>query len=253
VQARTVGIRMINRQSISLHIQILHCARGATSRHRPGPVTLTAGGKSMSQQIDPPVPQGVRPIGDLPLRLHGVSGEETAAIVAEFLRTAHLMRCLLSSHFAAFGLTETWFTVLEVLSRSAQDGCSQAQLAVEIGQSESSVSTLIERMRSHGLLLRLRSKSDRRRHVLVSTEQGRTIYSAVRECHHQRTTHLLSGLRANELGTFSDLLNRLGTELARLKSSGDAGEMPNTAIMTMSDAQPSPETAGPNAQRKPAA
>ena len=187
------------------------------------------------------------------MRLHSVSGEESAAIVAEFLRTAHLMRCLLSSHFAAFGLTDTWFTVLEVLGRSAPDGCSQAELALALGQSESSVSTLIERMRSHGLLYRLRSNSDRRRHVLISTEQGQTTYSAVREYHHQRAAHLLSGLCANELGTFSELLNRLGTELAQIKSSRDAGDMPDDAALVMSDSKPSRETVLPNAQRKPAA
>lgn len=221
---------------------------------------VTANRKSMSQQIDHPIPKGAQPIDnapiavdDSPMSLHSVSGAEAAEIVAEFLRTAHLMRCLLSSLFAEFGLTDTWFTVLEVLSRSAPDGCSQAELAVALGQSESSVSTLIERMRSHGLLHRLRSKSDRRRHVLIVTERGRTTCSAVREYHRQRAAHLLNGLCANELETFSKLLNRLGLELARIKSSRDAGDMPDDATLTMSDSGPSRETTQPDDQRKPAA
>ena len=151
--------------------------------------------------------------------LRRTSDEEPAAIVAEFLRTAHLLRCLLSSHLAAFGLTDTWFAVLDVLSRSAPEGCSQMELAAALGQSESSVSTLIERMRSHGLLHRLRSKSDRRRHVLIMAERGQSTYAAVGQCHRQRTAQLLGGLCASELETFSELLDRLAAELARLKSS----------------------------------
>ena len=187
------------------------------------------------------------------LCLRDPSGDDTAAIVAEFLRTAHLMRCLLSSHFADFGLTDMWFSVLEILSRSAPEGCSQVELATELEQSESSVSTLIERMRSHGLLYRLRSKTDRRKHLLLMTERGQALCSVVREHHRQRTAHLLGGFRTTELETFSKLLNRLRTELAQIKFAHNADDLPEATMLRMSDSGPPPAAHDQAAHRNPAA
>ena len=61
-----------------------------------------------------------------------------------------------------------------------QVGCSQADLANELQQSESSISTLVDRMRTSRLLYRLRSKVDKRRRVLMLTDQGRSLLETAR-------------------------------------------------------------------------
>jgi DNA-binding MarR family transcriptional regulator len=62
--------------------------------------------------------------------------------------------------------------VLETIAAAGAVGCSQTALATELGAAESSVSTLVERMRRDGLLLRMRSRQDRRCSVLLLTEVG---------------------------------------------------------------------------------
>lgn len=148
-----------------------------------------------------------------------------AAIVDDLLRAAHRLRGLLANHFAEFGLTDVRYAVLQFVNRSAPQGCSQAELATELAQSESSVCTLVERMRHSGLLYRLRSKADRRKRVLMLTEQGRQVLDAVEQCHGERTTALLSGLSDEQLETLARLLDLLVEELSQPASS-EADEKP---------------------------
>ena len=120
-------------------------------------------------------------------------GEKQAShVVAEILKTAHRLRSTLSTHFSEFGLTDVRFAVMQIIRDSAPDGCSQSRLAEELDQSESSISTLVERMRSSQLLYRLRSKRDRRKRVLMLTERSRDLLADAEKCHDERMALLLS-------------------------------------------------------------
>jgi DNA-binding MarR family transcriptional regulator len=157
--------------------------------------------------------------------------EKAAEIAADICRAAHRLRGLLAGHFQECGLSDVRFTVLRTLRDGASSGCTQAELAAQLDQSESSVSALVERMRDDNLLYRLRSKSDRRKRLLVLTELGRQMLARVELHHGERVAALLARLDAAQLEQLARLLHTLVDELSRVEPT-DAG--------VAQDAAPSP-------------
>ena len=99
--------------------------------------------------------------------------DDTAVdIVDNVMRAAHRLRGLLNSHLGQFELTDIRYAVLQAIRETASNGCSQKDLSNRLNQTESSISTLIERMRQSGLLYRLPSTVDRRRKVLLLVRTG---------------------------------------------------------------------------------
>ncbi|HUE13610.1 MAG TPA: MarR family transcriptional regulator [Planctomycetaceae bacterium] len=146
--------------------------------------------------------------------------QKPAEIVAEVLRSAHRIRGVLASHFAEFGLSDARFTVLQIVRDALPRGCTQTELAERLQQSESSVSTLVDRMRAADLLYRLRSKSDRRKCLLVLTDHARDVLDKLERCHHERMAGLLSCYRGDQLHELAVLLRILDTELTRRERAG---------------------------------
>lgn len=101
------------------------------------------------------------------------------------------------------------FGVLETIAKSGGQGCSQTQLAESLGAAESSVSTLIERMRRDGLLLRMRSHQDRRCSVLLLTELGEARLASASQSRDRKLSHWINRLSSTEQHQLSDLLDRL--------------------------------------------
>src|SRR5690606_6722352 len=97
----------------------------------------------------------------------------------------------------------------------APKGCTQTELADHLQQSESSISTLVDRMRSANLLLRLRSKADRRKCLLILTDLARETLDRLERCHHERMAELLSCFSSSQLSELSTLLKILDSELTR--------------------------------------
>src|SRR5262245_2121256 len=89
------------------------------------------------------------------------------------LRTAQCLTALLQSPTARAGLNESRYNVLDALCRNAAGACSQTELARHLLQSESNLSTLLDRMRQAGLISRVRSESDRRVALIGLTAEGR--------------------------------------------------------------------------------
>lgn len=136
-------------------------------------------------------------------------------LVDNLLSASQKLRTLLQLHYAEFGLNEVRYTVLNFIHQTKEDGCSQAELADKLQQSESSVSTLIERMRNSGLIYPLRSKQDRRKRILVLTEHGRELMEKVETCHTDRMRHLLLKLKLHNEEqlkiSMQDLVNKIDT------------------------------------------
>ena len=139
----------------------------------------------------------------------------SSAIVDLLLQAAHLLRAALSAYFAEYKLTDIRFAVLRILRDSAPAGCSQTELAEGLNQAESSVSNLVERMRNDGLLYRLRSKTDRRKRLLLLTHQGRELLERVEVSHETRMDRLLHHFDPAEQKLLAQLLEKLVGELDR--------------------------------------
>jgi DNA-binding MarR family transcriptional regulator len=143
-----------------------------------------------------------------------------AEIVSDILRSAHRIRGVLAAHFAEFGLSDARFAVLQIVRDALPRGCTQTELAERLQQSESSVSTLVDRMRAADLLYRLRSKSDRRKCLLVLTDHARETLDKLEVCHHERMAELLSCYRTEQLRDLAVLLKILDSELSRRELAG---------------------------------
>jgi DNA-binding MarR family transcriptional regulator len=143
-----------------------------------------------------------------------------AEIVSDILRSAHRIRGVLAAHFAEFGLSDARFAVLQIVRETLPRGCTQTELAERLQQSESSVSTLVDRMRAADLLYRLRSKSDRRKCLLVLTDHARDTLDKLEVCHHERMAELLSCYRTEQLRDLAVLLKILDSELSRRELAG---------------------------------
>ena len=143
------------------------------------------------------------------------SAPDAELVVDHILRASNRLRELLATNFGEFGLNEVRYAVLRIIFDSLPAGCSQADLARHLDQTESSVSTLVERMREGGLLYRLRSKSDRRKRVLMLTDQGRQLHDLARASYQKQLAALLARLEAGQTSTLAHLLQLLSEELAK--------------------------------------
>jgi len=145
-----------------------------------------------------------------------------AEIVDLLLRSAHLLRTILTAHFSEFGLNDVRHAVLSRVRAASPVGCSQTELAEQLNQSESSISMLVERMRNDGLLYRLRSKTDRRKRVLMLTPQGRQVLEQIDSCHNRRMDNLLRQFDSGQKQSFSALLELLIAELSKRNAAAES-------------------------------
>ena len=94
-----------------------------------------------------------------------------AELLAHLRHASRLLEELLSQCYSPLGIGTTRVDVLELLAGTLEC-CSQSLLARQLGLSESTVCTLIDRMQVDGLLVRQRSVTDRRRSVLAVSDLG---------------------------------------------------------------------------------
>ena len=148
-------------------------------------------------------------------------------VIGDFLQVAEMTEDHLTTQFSDIGLNAVRYEVLQFINASAPQGCSQSQLAAEISQSESSVSTLIERMRQDNLILRLKSNTDRRKRVLMLTEEGQQLLQVAQVSYRQRMDDLVNHLSIQQQQSFLDALVVLEEEI---QSSLTEETMPATTL-----------------------
>ena len=124
-----------------------------------------------------------------------------------------LRRCLDQSYTQS-ELNGPRVDVLETIAAAGPEGCSQTELATVLGAAESSVSTIVERMRRDGLLLRMRSRQDRRCSVLLLTEVGSERLASVMHCRDQHLSQWIDRLSITEQQQLCEVLDRLLVVLA---------------------------------------
>ncbi|MBA3314673.1 MAG: MarR family transcriptional regulator [Planctomycetota bacterium] len=145
------------------------------------------------------------------------NGEQSSGELVEMmLRLGQRLRGHLDGRFGAFGLSDARFAALSVIREAAPSGCTQAHLATKLGQCESSISTLVERMRSSRLLYRLRAKSDRRKRVLMLTDDGRQLFDQGLTARDREADALFSRMSKEEQTQLATLLGRLFASLDQI-------------------------------------
>ncbi len=134
---------------------------------------------------------------------------EAGETLDRLLRAASLVRSRLGEFLDPFGLTEVRYSVLVALNTAGEMGLSQSELAERLMQSESNVSTLIERMAQDDLVERLRSDADRRKRVLLLSSTGSRLVERVENAKGNWALRQLQGVPADDRATLGLLLGQL--------------------------------------------
>ncbi len=127
-------------------------------------------------------------------------------IVSELLHAAMFVRLRLGEFLEHYELTEGRYSVLTVLDAAGASGLSQSEVADRLMQSESNVSTLVERLQRDRLVSRRWSDTDRRKRVLLLTADGQQLFDRVEMARHRWAESLLSNISPDvRLGLSSGL------------------------------------------------
>lgn len=125
------------------------------------------------------------------------------------IRAAHLVRATLNNTFAQLDINEVRYSALKVIRAVHETGCSQSELARKLGQSESNICTLIERMESDQLVIRQQSQKDRRKRVLRVTDQGLNLLDQIKACHGTVSRRLLTSLSSDQRRQLTGILQAI--------------------------------------------
>ncbi len=98
------------------------------------------------------------------------------------------------STLASIDIRPAQFSVLAVVG--ANRGLSQAQLASSLGIERARLVRLLHRLEARGLIQRLPSSADGRRHALQLTPQGRTLLARAKALAARHQTRLIERLGA---------------------------------------------------------
>jgi DNA-binding MarR family transcriptional regulator len=176
----------------------------STAEHSPGPPHFAITGREDflaeakppgSSRVTQPLPGSAEDIGALLMR------------GAECL-TAALLECT-----AEAGLNEARYRLLDSLHQRTRGESSQSELAIQLLQSESNLSTLLERMSGDGLITRTRSQTDRRRSLIRMTPAGLEALMQANRARAATVVRLLRFFSTREAEHLAEGLQRLVGDL----------------------------------------
>ncbi len=136
-----------------------------------------------------------------------------APIAEQLLRTAGCLTALMHSPTAQAGLNESRYQVLDILRRQSPATCSQTALAQKLLQSESNLSTLLDRMKDDGLISRARSEHDRRITLVALSEAGREVLAPADAARARAAATVFQIFDEQREATLSEALGRLQHKL----------------------------------------
>lgn len=152
----------------------------------------------------------------------GAAGNAGAASAAEAPRNAYdiddslgylvarvrqLIMAELTKETSQYGLTSTQATMLYKVATGKSK--TAADLARDYCIDASAVTRLLDRLEAHGLLVRERSKTDRRTVELGATEAGYAMADRMPDIFVRAADHLLRGFTPEEVGFLKSLLRRV--------------------------------------------
>ncbi|MCV5002892.1 MarR family transcriptional regulator, partial [Escherichia coli] len=92
--------------------------------------------------------------------------------------TAHHWRLAVNRRLKDLGLSQASWVAVAAIARQPQP-LSQSELAQELGVESPTIVPLINRLVALGLVERVTTASDKRKRLLVATEQGMALYEQV--------------------------------------------------------------------------
>lgn len=147
-------------------------------------------------------------------------------LITTLLHAASFVRQRLGEFLERFDLTEGRYLTLDALLRAGVQGLSQTDVAEYLVQSESNVSSVIDRLQRDGLVDRSWSVTDRRKRVLLLTEAGHELVDRVNVARQRWEESLLSKVSPLDRGS---VLRSLSQIVARSEQTTAATPASNIA------------------------
>ena len=123
-------------------------------------------------------------------------------------RAAFAWRHAVDHYMADLGLTQSRWIAMLHLDRTGE-GCSQKELAGDIGIEQPSLLRTLNLLEEAGLILRKPCPDDARRKTLWFTERGRELMQAVEARAFEGRQQMLRGLSDEERTLFYGLLSKV--------------------------------------------
>ncbi len=130
-------------------------------------------------------------------------------IVTALLHAAGFVRHRLGEFLERYELTEGRLAVLSALDHAGAKGLSQSEVAEQMLQSESNVSSLIDRLHRDGLVDRRWSDTDRRKRVLLLKADGQLLVRHVEGARRRWAESLLADLAPHDRRALAQGLQHL--------------------------------------------
>jgi MarR family 2-MHQ and catechol resistance regulon transcriptional repressor len=135
--------------------------------------------------------------------------------VLNLVRTATLLSARATQLFRQFDLTEAQFNVLFALKFS-QAAITQAELGKRLVVTRASITSVLDKLESKGLVKRIDVPENRRIHHVELTEAGRKLVNDVEPLYRKEVREVLGDLADAECHTLIDMTERV-RERARLR------------------------------------
>lgn len=170
------------------------------------------------------------------MKLPPAAGLERGLLADRVGPRIRLLRNLLTARVTAalapFGLRSGAFTTMALIA--ANEGCSQMELAREMGMEKSAVAAIVEELVKRRLVIRDRSDQDRRRNLLSLTAKGARTMHAMHAAAAAQEDALESAFTPAEFAQFLRSLDRAFEALSRAEGirsvpAGSLNRRPSTA------------------------
>jgi DNA-binding MarR family transcriptional regulator len=107
------------------------------------------------------------------------------------------------------GVTPDQFTVLRTLMEAEERGMTQRQIAEKMSSDPNTVASLLERMKSSGLVERQPHESDKRAHRIRLLPHGRKTYRTIRSIALKLQSDILASIPAEQRDQFLEQLEKV--------------------------------------------
>lgn len=128
--------------------------------------------------------------------------------------TAHHWRLAIDRRLKDLGMSQaSWVAVSSIARRETP--LSQSELAQELGVESATLVPLINRLVEQGWVLRVRIAEDKRKRLLVATEQGKALYQKVDVVARELREELLGAITPDEQQQTRKVLEKLLHEVEK--------------------------------------
>ncbi len=134
-------------------------------------------------------------------------------VIEEIVKVSELINKVGEEGYKKFKLTQVQFKVLYYLYLCGDEGSTSSTLSKKLEVKKPSVTTLIDRMTSKGIVMRQENKNDRRYTKVIITEDGKKILAEILPDKENFVASLLDVLPEEEMQILHESLVKIRQRL----------------------------------------